>query len=119
MLTYELKQNGCNVKVSAKVNGEIVGFGELSMVLDVADVIDVEVDYAYRRRGIGREICNRLIAFAAENSVKILTLEVRKSNQTAKALYEKLGFRTISERAKYYEDNEDAIIMQLKLPEGA
>ena len=117
--TYSIIQNGCNIKISAQIDGKQIGFGEISAVLDVADVIDIGVDSAYRRQGIGREICNRLIAFSAETGVKTLTLEVRKSNSAALALYESLGFCAISERAKYYDDNEDAVIMQLYLPEWA
>jgi ribosomal-protein-alanine N-acetyltransferase len=41
-----------------------------------------------------------------------LTLEVRRSNTGAIALYERLGFRAAGVRRRYYQDNgEDAIVM--------
>ena len=44
--------------------------------------------------------------------IKRFTLEVRKSNEAARGLYRKFGFRETGIRAEYYEDNkEDAIIM--------
>jgi ribosomal-protein-alanine N-acetyltransferase len=44
--------------------------------------------------------------------MNVLTLEVRKSNSGAQALYAKYGFREVGLRKRYYVDNsEDAIIM--------
>jgi ribosomal-protein-alanine N-acetyltransferase len=41
-----------------------------------------------------------------------VTLEVRRSNAAALALYERFGFKAAGERRRYYQDNgEDAIIM--------
>ena len=47
-----------------------------------------------------------------EKKIKYITLEVRASNEKAKRLYEKFGFKSLGVRKKYYQDNnEDAIIM--------
>jgi ribosomal-protein-alanine N-acetyltransferase len=44
------------------------------------------------------------------------TLEVRKSNEAARGLYQRLGFEARGIRPKYYSDNnEDALIMWLDL----
>ena len=40
-----------------------------------------------------------------------MTLEVRKSNQAAIALYEKFGFSPVNVVKRYYSDGEDAILM--------
>ena len=40
------------------------------------------------------------------------TLEVRLSNQAARLLYQRFGFRPVGVRPRYYSDNgEDALIM--------
>jgi ribosomal-protein-alanine N-acetyltransferase len=42
-------------------------------------------------------------------------LEVRKSNEPARRLYEAAGFSVSGERAAYYADGEDAVLMHLDL----
>ena len=42
----------------------------------------------------------------------LMTLEVRRSNLAAQALYHQCGFLDVGYRKRYYEDNrEDALIM--------
>jgi len=115
MITYETVTQGNTTKIFAYDVKAAVGFGEILTVLECADIIDIKVESDYRRRGIGREICKRLISIAAKSGAETLTLEVRKSNIPAKMLYESLGFAQISVRERYYGDNEDALIMQLKI----
>jgi len=115
-MTYEIVNDNNTTKITAlNENAEPVGFGEISCVLEFADIIDIEVSEPYRRRGIGREICERLIANAIENGVEVITLEVRVSNAVAQTLYESLGFREISVRKRYYGDGEDAAVMQMNV----
>ncbi len=46
----------------------------------------------------------------------LATLEVRRSNVPAIALYERAGFKTVHVRARYYQDdNEDALVMLREL----
>ena len=47
---------------------------------------------------------------------RILRLEVREHNQTARGLYQSLGFREVGRRRDYYtQPTEDAILMDLDL----
>jgi ribosomal-protein-alanine N-acetyltransferase len=42
----------------------------------------------------------------------MVTLEVRRSNDAAQALYQKYGFDVVGERRRYYRDTgEDALLM--------
>jgi ribosomal-protein-alanine N-acetyltransferase len=53
-----------------------------------------------------------LIDAALDRGARWMTLEVRRSNSVAQALYKKYGFREIGTRKGYYSDNrEDAIVM--------
>ena len=114
MIIYKTSKIGNTTKVFA-LNGEnIVGCGEILIALDCADIIDIEVCAEYRRRGIGRNILNSMIADARDKGVETITLEVRKSNADAQSLYESFGFCAISVRKRYYGDKEDAVVMQLK-----
>ena len=76
---------------------------------------NMAVALAVRRRGIGTLLLKELITHAvAEGAYKIF-LEVRASNQSARALYRKLGFEEVGLRKSYYADpTEDALICCLR-----
>jgi len=116
MISYKTEHNGNTTKILAFDGDNQIGFGEILKVLDCADIIDIEVNANYRRRGIGREIFNRLLTDAQISGAETITLEVRISNIPAIKLYKNFGFVQISIRERYYGDDEDAIIMQLKSP---
>jgi ribosomal-protein-alanine N-acetyltransferase len=70
----------------------------------------------FRRRGIGATLLNQVLNEARQRKANAAFLEVRSTNHTAQALYEKCGFRAIARRANYYtEPREDAVVMSLEL----
>ena len=72
--------------------------------------MNVAVDPELRRRGIATALLERLLERVAPDAQ--LTLEVRRSNDGAIALYERFGFRSAGVRRRYYQDNgEDALVM--------
>lgn len=97
----------------AKINDEIVGFAGMKIVLDEADVMNVVTKKDKRNFGIGFCVLEKLIYIAKEKGIKKLTLEVNVNNLAAIHLYEKLGFKQVSVRSKYYDNVDDAVIMQL------
>lgn len=67
-----------------------------------------------RRNGIGTLLLKELIAQAGAERGSEIFLEVRESNQGARALYEKIGFEEVGSRKNYYSDPaEDAILYKL------
>jgi ribosomal-protein-alanine N-acetyltransferase len=96
-----------------ETSGEpIVGFVGVWLTLDEAHIVTIAVRESHRGRGIGELLLIAAIALATINDREVVTLEVRASNQTAQALYEKYGFRKVGIRHRYYSDNhEDAVIM--------
>lgn len=81
-------------------------------VVDEAHVVSIGVRKVERRRGVGELLLLGAFDAARRRKMNVLTLEVRKSNSGAQALYAKYGFREVGLRKKYYVDNgEDAIIM--------
>ena len=68
-----------------------------------------------RRRGLAGALIKRLMSDCRELSIEEMYLEVRRSNLPAVKLYEGLGFSGIGERKAYYEDGEDAVLMQVTL----
>jgi ribosomal-protein-alanine N-acetyltransferase len=96
------------------VDGDTVaGYIGSQTVLGWADMMNLCVAPDYRRQGIGEKLTAELERQLKENDVTCLTLEVRVSNIPAIALYEKLGFRQVGKRPRYYEKpREDALILR-------
>ncbi|HOP53336.1 MAG TPA: ribosomal protein S18-alanine N-acetyltransferase [Bacillota bacterium] len=96
----------------AELEGEIVGFGGMWVVVDEAHITNIAVLEKHRRQGIGRAILHTLLSTAKEERCRAATLEVRVGNIQARRLYESFGFAPVGIRPKYYSDtNEDALIM--------
>ena len=69
----------------------------------------IAVSEEFRGKGIGTMLMQKMLEVC--EGTAFITLEVRKSNQSARKLYEKFGFVVLGERKGYY-NGEDAIIMQ-------
>lgn len=111
----ELK-NHLAVYQVASLDGQVMGYGGMWLILDEAHVTNVAVHPQARGRGIGKALMKTLIQETVDRRLKRMTLEVRKSNETALAMYRKLGFRMSGIRPGYYQDTgEDALIMWLDL----
>lgn len=81
-----------------------------------ADVMNVAVAPAFRRQGIGEGLMVALMDALRDKAMESLTLEVRASNSSAIALYDRLGFVEVGRRPNYYTDpGEDALIMRKEL----
>ena len=91
----------------------VVGYVGSQTVLDASDMMNIAVDPSHRREGIAEALVAALIEGLLQRGSHSLTLEVRSSNEPAKALYEKLGFCQVGCRKNYYRNpKEDAWIMQ-------
>jgi ribosomal-protein-alanine N-acetyltransferase len=88
------------------------------VVADEAEVLDVCVDPALRRRGLGRLLVRLAMARAARAGARTVRLEVRVSNEAARRLYGSLGFREGGRRHGYYRAPvEDALVLEAPLPD--
>ena len=92
--------------------GKVLAYAGMWFVLDEAHVCNVAVHPDHRRKGYGMLVFSELEKLAMENSMSMMTLEVRRSNIAAQNLYHACGFLDVGYRKRYYEDNkEDALIM--------
>jgi ribosomal-protein-alanine N-acetyltransferase len=81
-------------------------------MVDQAHIVAIAVRGRYRRQGLGELLLARAIQLSLDSQMDSVTLEVRRSNTSAQALYDKYRFLKVGVRARYYSDNhEDAIIM--------
>jgi [ribosomal protein S18]-alanine N-acetyltransferase len=92
-----------------------VGFLVAWHVADELHVLNVATAQAERRRGVGAALVHEAINYAAQSGVRLVLLEVRRSNVPAINLYRKLAFRTSGLREGYYSNGEDGIEMALSL----
>ena len=100
----------------AEEDGEVAGYIGSQTVPDESDMMNVAVHPACRRRGIAEALVNALCKALKERGSVSLTLEVRASNDPAKALYDKLGFEPVGRRPNYYRNpKEDALILKKML----
>ncbi len=95
-----------------EARGALTGYLIVSRYVDAWHVMNLAVRSAYRRRGIATRLLDELFALTAGDARRGYTLEVRVSNTSAIALYERAGFYSTGVRRGYYTDNrEDALIM--------
>lgn len=98
----------------ARLDGKILGYAGFWLIIDEAEIVNIAVHPEYRRKGIGNLLLKELLNLAKTKEAKLVTLEVRETNESAKNLYSKSGFQLIAIRKKFYKDtNEDALVYWL------
>jgi ribosomal-protein-alanine N-acetyltransferase len=92
------------------------GFLIFWLVHDEIHILNVATAPQARRQGVARNLLDTALGRARQNRCTLATLEVRRSNEAALALYERFGFRPVGIRPNYYvEESEDAVVMVLDL----
>ncbi len=115
MLADELS-NDRALYLVALCEGRVAGYAGAWIVMDEGHITNVAVDPDFRRAGIGRALLAALLEGLAGAGVTASTLEVRRGNRPAIALYEAFGFTVEGVRRGYYTDNgEDALVMWSRL----
>ena len=105
--------NPLSLWLVAVEDGKLLGYVGSQSVMGEADMMNVAVVPGSRRRGIGRKLVEALVQALTDGWANSLTLEVRASNEPAKALYEQLGFLQVGRRPNYYRNpKEDALILR-------
>lgn len=98
--------------VAVADTGQIAGYLACLVVCDRAEILNLAVWPAFRRRQIASRLIETLLAFAKSGQLSTVDLEVRSGNQAAIALYRAHGFEPVGRRPRYYADSgEDADIM--------
>ena len=99
------------IRLKAVVDGQMVGFvgGDPRPREGWGWIATIAVDPRYQRRGIGTAL---LTSCETQLGVPRSRLTVRMSNQGAISMYEKEGYKTIDVWKGYYNDGEDAIVME-------
>ncbi|MDR3257386.1 MAG: GNAT family N-acetyltransferase [Mycoplasmataceae bacterium] len=100
----------CNLGVF--INDQLISYLFTATTKGEIDIVKIFTAEAYRQKGFAI----KLLAFLESKYPKhILYLEVNELNKPAINLYHKLGFQQINVRKKYYNNINDAIIMERKI----
>ncbi len=92
-------------------NEKLLGYIGANNICNEVYITNVAVNNKCRGKGYGKTLVNHLIKQSELEKAFFITLEVRKSNENAIALYEKCGFKKIGERKNFYSKPiEDALI---------
>jgi ribosomal-protein-alanine N-acetyltransferase len=95
---------------------EVVGYAVMLMAADEAELANLAVGAAARRRGVGRELLAAVLDRARSADIRSVFLEVRMGNLAAQSLYRSAGFQDIAHRRQYYrQPTEDALVMKLQI----
>ncbi len=121
MYAYEITHN--DFSFYRVIHGEtpeqprILAYAGVWMLYDSAHVATIGTHPAWQRRGLGAWLLLHLIDESVARGAVEVTLEVRKSNLAAQALYSQFGFEKVGRRRRYYRDTgEDALLMTLADP---
>ncbi len=94
----------------------IVGFAGFWLIAGEVHISTIAVMPEERGRGRGEWLLLNLLLLACALDPLLVTLEVRRSNTTAQALYAKYRFEEVGLRRRYYRDTgEDALLMTVDL----
>ena len=105
-----LRNRDC-VVLAARDRRRLVGFAIMEFYAIHAHLNLLAVQPGYRRQGVGRQLLEWLEASARTAGIFTVNLELRSTNDGARAFYEKLGFKSAGRKAAYYDGREDAVRM--------
>lgn len=98
-----------------ETDSKIAGYVVYWALFDETHVLNLAVNPDWRGLGFGQRLMRQVINESLRKELKRVFLEVRKSNEGAVTLYQKLGFFIDHVKKKFYEDGEDAYFMVLYL----
>lgn len=95
--------------------GQVCAYSCLFVLFEDAEVQNIAVAPTARGRGFAKALLCAMHEKAKELGASRCLLEVRESNAPALALYEGFGYVRYGLRERYYEDGENAVLMQKAL----
>ena len=106
----ELKREWARIDV-VREGARVIGFCNYWLVTTELHILAIATHPDFRGKGIATRLLDHVLGVARATGCSLATLEVRRGNKPAIALYEHAGFKTVHVRARYYQDDEDALVM--------
>ena len=102
--------------VSVEKDGKLAGYCIVYFALDEAEIARIAVDESCRRQGVGRELLDQVQQICHDKAITHLLLDVRESNDVARAFYRDYGFGIDGIRKNFYDSpKENAVLMSMTI----
>lgn len=102
-----------SVATDDAAGGSVIGYCVLLVAADEAEIGNIATVRDARRRGVGGLLLDHALQCAQHLGARTVYLEVRTSNEAARALYASRGFRAVGRRRAYYRNPlEDALVLR-------
>lgn len=111
MLLDDIK-NPNTLYIAAVEEDEVVAYAGMWVSVYDGQITNVAVSKEHRRQNIATGLLTTLCDECVKKGLECITLEVRRGNEAAISLYQKLGFETVGVRKNYYKNpTEDAMLL--------
>ena len=97
------------VYLYAETDGEFSGILSATLAYEEAEIENIAVSPAFRRKGVGKALVDAL-----KEKCRLIFLLVKEDNSGAIGFYNSLGFRQVGVRKGYYR-GVNALILELKV----
>ena len=119
-LQEALSWTGAVALVAEAGDGTVAGYVLGRVIVDEAEILTIATHPGARRQGIGGALLGALLAEVRQRGAHAVWLEVRLSNEAARAMYQGVGFVAAGLRKGYYRQPvEDALVLRLDLQNPA
>lgn len=112
-----LERSYARLQVALAADGTVWGYCVLLRAADEGEIANIATDPSVRRQGVAGRLLDEALAAADAEGAESVYLEVRVSNEAARALYASRGFRQAGRRRGYYDKPaEDALVLRRTRP---
>ncbi len=94
---------------------KLLGLCSAWLIIDELHITFLAVHPIHQRKGLGKLLLSDLIKRSKSLNTNLIFLEVKDNNETAKAFYKHMGFKTIGNRSNFYKDGSDALILNKEI----
>ncbi len=91
---------------------KLLGLCSSYLVIDELHITFIAVDPIHQRKGLGKLLLSDLIKRSESLQTNFIYLEVKDNNESGKAFYNYMGFKTVGNRANFYKDGSNALLLK-------
>jgi len=97
------------------IDEQVLGYFVATYSSDSVDLLNICIHPNHQHQSLGVQLFDHLVQLLQTLGIGTIFIEVRRSNKSAFLFYQKLGFKVIDNRKKYYSNGEDAKILRLQI----
>ena len=94
---------------------KLLGLCSAWLIIDELYITYIAVHPIHQRKGLGKFLLTDLINRSTSLKINNIHLEVKDNNESAKAFYKSMGFKTVGLRPNFYEDGSNALLLNKEI----